>query len=62
MAWALSGAMDRQKQFKSWDIWEVWMPGGDYEILESADQTIKEIRVYRRIYKRHMWLVGTRTI
>jgi hypothetical protein len=63
LAWGLSGAVDREKQVKSWDLWEAWLQGGDYEILESVGQTIiKEIRVYKRIYKRHLWLVGTRTV
>lgn len=60
LAWGLSGDMDRAKQFKSWDLWEVWLDDRVYETVKSKDETINEIRVYERIYKRHVWYVATR--
>lgn len=57
--------MDREQTIKSWDLWEAWtheLKG--YEELYFDDYTsdVKEIRVYERIYKRNLWLVGSRTV
>lgn len=61
-AWGLSGWMDKEKQIKEWDLWEVWLPDSQpYEVLRSLDGSIDEIRVYERIYKRHVWYVASRT-
>lgn len=62
-AWGLSGQMDREKQIKHWDLWEVWLPGDQpYEVLRSLDGSIDEIRVYERIFKRNVWYVGSREL
>jgi hypothetical protein len=61
-AWALSGAMDRGRVIKQWDLWEVDVrEQSGYEELFYDTGRVKEIRVYERIFKRNVWFVGERT-
>lgn len=62
LAWELSGKMHRGKEHKEWDLWEVWThEQAGYEQLYFDSGALKEIRVYERIYKRNVWLVGSRS-
>lgn len=62
-AWGLSGDTERGRQVKEWDLWEVWLPNDQsYEVLKSLDGSIDEIRVYKRIFKRDVWYVGSRSL
>jgi hypothetical protein len=68
LAWSLSGKTARGRQIHSWDLWMLWsddVPGGYEEIVDyykDSDRSyVKEYRVYERIFKRHLWYVGTRT-
>lgn len=62
LAWSLSGALDASGL--SWDLWMTWSDAvTGYEVLffdGLANQVPKEYRVYERIHKRKIWLVGTR--
>ena len=63
LAWMLSGATARAAEHESWDLWQVWTDDlAGYEALpfDGEPDVIKEYRVYERIYKRHVWHVGTR--
>jgi hypothetical protein len=54
--------MHRGQQHKEWDLWEVWThEQSGFEELYFDSGTLKEIRVYERIYKRNVWLVGSRS-
>lgn len=65
LAWNLSGRFhEKEEDLGPWDLWEVWL--GDnkgYEItpIDGEPYRIKEVRVYERIYKRNVWLVGSRS-
>lgn len=60
LAWSLSGGLHKGL-YPSWDLWMVWASYLDgYEILPFDNGDPKEYRVYHRIYKRHVWYVGTR--
>lgn len=59
MAWLLCGRY--RPGIREWDLW--WVSSLDlegYEIIPSDDGEPREYRVYHRIYKRHLWMVGTR--
>lgn len=61
LAWQLSGGMSRGWEHPEWDLWEVWThEQAGYEKLYFDSGAIKEIRVFDRIYKRNVWLVGSR--
>lgn len=61
-AWALSGGQ-RSAPTGEWDLWETRL--GDLtepRILPVDDVNgVHEIRTEHRVYKRHLWHVGTRT-
>lgn len=62
MAWLLSGDTGRGQMIADWDLWEVWLhENGREELYYDDNKTIREIRVYDRIYKRNVWYVGSRT-
>jgi len=61
MAWALSGLV--HEEVPAWDLWMTWsdVPAGlEIMPLDGDRDVIKEVRVYERIYKRDLWLVGSR--
>lgn len=60
--WYLSGGMPGGRQIASWDLWEVDVSEQKgYEALYyDNSRIIKEIRVYERIFKRNVTLVGQR--
>ena len=63
LAWALSGDTERGQQIERWDLWVMWSSVvTEIEALPFDDdpEQIKEYRVYERIYKRHLWYVGSR--
>lgn len=62
-AWSLSGATSRGQEHSSWDLWQVWLDNvtGYEELVDDRDDSVKEVRVFERIYKRDVWYVGTRT-
>lgn len=65
LAWALSGANHGHHGPAIWDLWMTWLsiPSGVEGLPFDHDPSqIKEYRVYERIYKRDLWMVGTRTI
>lgn len=56
-AWGASAMMDRRPM--SYDLWMLWSDHLEgYETLKLGNNT--EYRVYHRIPKRNIWLVGTR--
>jgi len=60
-AWRLSGAQ-RSAPRVAWDLWQTWPDAlTDPQVL-SADHSngVHEVRTEHRIYKRNLWLVGTR--
>ena len=63
IAWELSGNMPGNKILE-WDLWEVWThENSGYEVLKfDTTGNIKEVRVYERIFKRNVWLVGSRAL
>ena len=67
LAWYLSGRM--WPEISSWDLWlclfEHQTSFDEYEIITdtyvgSGRHFVKEYRIYTRVYKRDLWLVGTR--
>lgn len=61
-AWALS-AGQRSAPAGSWDLWQTYLEKlTDPIVLASTDRPsgIHEVRVTERVYKRDLWLVGTR--
>lgn len=64
-AWDLSGRFhEKTEDLGPWDLWEVWL--GEQEKIEilpfdNHPHIIKEIRIFDRIYKRNVWLIGSRT-
>lgn len=58
VGWTLSGGMRYRHDTTLWDLWEVYV--GDqtgYEELYYDSGSVKEIRVYERIFKRNVkWL------
>lgn len=58
-AWQMSGDTARGAAVASWDLWQVWLnvPG---EAIPYDDGSMREMRVYERVYKRDVWLVATR--
>jgi len=63
-AWALSGDMGWAPA-GDWDLWQVWLSdlGPDITVIpdDSRQSGMYEIRTPARVYKRHLWRVGTRT-
>ena len=58
-AWTLSGHY--HPEIAAWDLWQVWLGGcRGYEHLFYDNGDVKEIRVYERVWKRDVWLVGQR--
>lgn len=50
-------------QIESWDLWMVWSDRIDSTVeasFDDRDDTVKEYRVYERIFKRDVWYVATR--
>lgn len=64
MAWGLSGGMDREGGPAGYDLWQVDLSEQTgFEILfDDRDQSVKEARVYERVFKRNLWYVGTRMV
>lgn len=60
-AWQLSGDQASAPS-GSWDLWETRIGDlTDPKILPTDDVNgIHEVRTMHRVYKRHLWLVGTR--
>jgi hypothetical protein len=62
-AWQLSGAL--HPEVAAWDLWQVWL-SPDHRIRRVRnweprdDRRYHEWRVYDRIFKRGVWLVGHR--
>ena len=59
LAWDLIGRF--RPLIREWDLW--WTTSGavgDHETIPSDNGEIREYRVYHRIFKRHLWHVGTR--
>jgi|SRR5690606_26451093 len=59
LAWQLIGRF--RPEIRDWDLW--WTTGHDaapYETLPFDNGEIKEYRCYHRVYKRHLWYVGSR--
>lgn len=53
-----------RRDISEWDLWEVSIADVVYvEVLPGWDlgDPIREVRVYERIFKRDIWLCGTRT-
>lgn len=63
MAWALSG-QQRSAPVGSWDLWQTWATRltDPYALPSRSSDTrgIHEVRTIHRVFKRHLWLVGTR--
>lgn len=65
VAWILSGRFhEREEDLGPWDLWEVWL--GEQKQLElipydDHPNMIKEIRIFERVYKRNVWLIGSRS-
>lgn len=63
-AWALSGM--HRPDIGSWDLWQTWLYrlGEQWDAIPVMDNKLAyqfhEVRAYERIYKRDLWLVGTR--
>lgn len=49
-------------EIPEWDLWQVWADNlrGRELLFDDRDRTVKEYRVYERIYKRDIWYVGSR--
>lgn len=62
-SWVLSGKYhEKEEDLGPWDLWEVNVnEQAGYEELYFDNGRVKEIRVYDRIYKRNVWLVGQRS-
>ncbi len=59
LAWQLIGRY--RPQILEWDLW--WTSGAavfPYETIPFDNGDIREYRVYHRIYKRDLWMVGSR--
>lgn len=59
-AWQMSGEDERGAGHPSWDLWQVWLSNVGAEAIPYDDGSAREFRVYERIYRRDLWLVGTR--
>lgn len=63
-AWALSGGM-RWTPTGDWDLWQTWLSDlGELPTIVPTDERqsgIYEVRTPHRVFKRHLWHVGTRT-
>lgn len=61
-AWALSGAL--RPDHPEWDLWQMWsdVPSGYEELPGYGEREgrVHEYRVYERVFKRDLWLVGSR--
>jgi hypothetical protein len=58
-AWNLIGRY--RPAIPEWDLW--WTTStaaGDFEGIPNDDGSWREYRVYHRIFKRDLWMVGTR--
>lgn len=67
-AWALSGNLRRRDQNAPWEReWDLWMTWQDAltepQVLATPNRPsgIYEVRTEHRVYKRDLWLVGSRT-
>jgi hypothetical protein len=62
-AWALSAGMPWAPAGE-WDLWQTWLSdlGPDIEVIPdpSRQSGMYEIRTGARVFKRHLWHVGTR--
>lgn len=74
LAWELSGVF-RAQPGETWDLWEADLreqtgfeelffdhPLHRPEEPYSGPMEVKEVRVYERVFKRNVWLVGERTV
>jgi hypothetical protein len=45
-----------------WDLWMFWSDDASYEVLPKQDccTIVREYRVYERIKKSRIWMVGSR--
>ncbi len=64
LSWGLSGGHPRGEAHPTWDLWMVWsdrLDGGHVHLFYGLDESHpQEVRVFQRIYKRDLWMVGTR--
>lgn len=66
-AWALSGGLRRQPIApweREWDLWQTWQEAlVEPQVLATPDRPsgIYEVRTEHRVFKRDLWLVGSRT-
>jgi hypothetical protein len=59
LAWGLIGRF--RPQIKEWDLWHTSSGAvAPYEVIPWDDGDPREYRVYHRIFKRDLWMVGTR--
>lgn len=59
LAWNLIGRF--RPLIREWDLW--WTSSdavGGYEIIPDDDGGVREYRVYGRVFKRYLWMVGSR--
>lgn len=59
LAWNLIGPY--RPHIRDWDLW--WTNGAavfPYETIPCDNGDTREYRVYHRVYKRDLWLVGSR--
>ena len=59
LAWGLIGRF--RPQIEEWDLW--WTSANacfPYEEIPWDDGSVREYRVYHRIFKRDLWMVGSR--
>lgn len=62
LAWRLSGWF-RHKPGTSWDLWQTHTDHvRGFEVVPFDDGSPKEIRVYQRIYKRHVTYLASREV
>lgn len=61
-AWALSGQLSYTPNAE-WDLWQTWLEALVDPVVLATDERpsgIYEVRTEHRVYKRDLWLVGTR--
>lgn len=61
-AWALSG-QQRSAPRGEWDLWQTWSSSVTEPSVMAGDciNGIHEVRTHHRIFKRDLWLVGSRS-
>lgn len=60
-AWALT--LDGRGWPGEWDLWQTWLPSITEPVVLATDERpsgLYEVRTEHRVYKRDLWLVGSR--